>query len=175
MSADLIITIATKKDVDALEKLVNGAYRGENSKKGWTTEADLLGGIRTDADALLKMINRGDSIILKCSNSNNHLIGCVYLQKQEEKLYLGMLTVSPEVQAKGIGKKLLKAAEEYAQTQDCKAITMTVISLRKELINWYERHGYRKTGQRKPFPNDPRFGIQKQPLEFIVMEKEFFS
>jgi ribosomal protein S18 acetylase RimI-like enzyme len=121
------------------------------------------------------MINRGDSIILKCSNSNNHLIGCVYLQKQEEKLYLGMLTVSPEIQAKGIGKKLLKAAEEYAQTQDCKAITMTVISLRKELINWYERHGYRKTGQRKPFPNDPRFGIQKQPLEFIVMEKEFSS
>jgi ribosomal protein S18 acetylase RimI-like enzyme len=95
----------------------------------------------------------------------------VYLQKQENKIYLGMLTVSPDIQAKGVGKKLLKAAEEYAFVQECRAITMTVISLRKELINWYERRGYKATGDRKPFPNDPRFGVQKQPLEFIVMEK----
>ena len=169
---NLTITVATKQDVPALERLVNSAYRGETSKKGWTTEADLLGGIRTDADALSKMISRGDSVILKCINGNDQLIGCVYLQKQEDKLYLGMLTVSPEIQAKGIGKKLLKAAEEYAETQECKAITMTVISVRKELINWYERHGYKATGQRKPFPNDPRFGVQKQPLEFIVLEKQ---
>lgn len=171
MKNDLTITVAEKKDVPSLVKLVNSAYRGEDSKKGWTTEADLLGGIRTDEDAMMKMVSRGDSVILKCLDKDQ-LIGCVYLQKQDEKIYLGMLTVSPEIQAKGIGKKLLQAAEEYAQTQESTAITMTVISVRKELISWYERHGYKPTGARKPFPNDPRFGIQKQPLEFIVLEKK---
>jgi ribosomal protein S18 acetylase RimI-like enzyme len=171
MTDDLIITVAEKKDVPSLVELINGAFRGESSKKGWTTEADLLDGIRTDEDALMKMISRGDTVILKCLDKDV-LIGCVYLQKQEAKIYLGMLTVAPEIQAKGVGKTLLKAAEEYAQTQECIAITITVISVRKEIIDWYERHGYKPTGARKPFPNDPRFGIQKQPLEFIVMEKK---
>ena len=175
MRDDLIIKLASTEDVPDLVKLVNSAYRGESSKKGWTTEADLLAGIRTDEDALSRMINRGDSVLLKCLNNLQELVGCVYLQKQDEKLYLGMLTVSPEIQAKGIGKTLLKASEEYAQTQECTSIIMTVISLRKELIHWYERHGYKPTGAKKPFPNDPRFGVQKQPLEFIVMEKKFLT
>ncbi|MBV9988450.1 MAG: GNAT family N-acetyltransferase, partial [Chitinophagaceae bacterium] len=85
--------------------------------------------------------------------------------------YLGMLTVSPALQAKGIGKQLLKAAETYAEAHGCTAITMTVISVRHELIAWYERHGYRFTGERKPFPADAAFGLPKQDLEFIVMEK----
>ena len=173
MEEELTIKIATKEDIPHLEKLVNGAYRGESSKKGWTTEADLLGGIRTNQDVLSGMINRGDSIVLKCINAKNELVGCVYLQNKEEKLYLGMLTVAPDIQAQGIGKKLLQASEEYAQTQQCSAITITVISLRKELIKWYERRGYKATGEKKPFPsNDPRFGLPKQELEFIVMEKK---
>ena len=170
---ELTITIARKEDVPQLENLVNGAYRGEGSKKGWTTEADLLDGIRTNKEVLTGMVSRGDSIVLKCTNTKNQLVGCVYLQKKEEKLYLGMLTVAPDQQAHGIGKKLLQAAEEYADTQDCTAITITVISLRQELIKWYERRGYKATGERKPFPsNDPRFGLPKQELEFIVMEKQ---
>lgn len=172
MNSDLIITTASKNDIPQLEKLVNGAYRGESSKKGWTTEADLLDGIRTNEKLLTGMFTRGDSIILKCTNTQNELFGCVYLQKQEEKLYLGMLTVSPELQALGIGKQLLQAAEEYAQLQECSAIRITVISLRKALISWYERRGYFITGERKPFPsNDARFGLPKRELEFIVMEK----
>ena len=173
MADDLTITIAAKEDIAPIEKLVNSAYRGDSSRKGWTTEADLLDGIRTNKDVLSGMINRGDSIVLKCSNAKNQLVGCVYLQKKENKLYLGMLTVAPDIQAQGIGKKLLQAAEEYAQTQQCTAITITVISLRQELIKWYERRGYKATGERKPFPsNDPRFGLPKQQLEFIVMEKQ---
>jgi ribosomal protein S18 acetylase RimI-like enzyme len=173
MADNLTITIAAKEDIAPIEKLVNSAYRGDSSRKGWTTEADLLDGIRTNKDVLSGMINRGDSIVLKCSNAKNQLVGCVYLQKKEDKLYLGMLTVAPDIQAQGIGKKLLQAAEEYAQTQQCTAITITVISLRQELIKWYERRGYKATGERKPFPsNDPRFGLPKQQLEFIVMEKK---
>lgn len=173
MPGDLTITLAGKQDIPNLEALVNGAYRGESSKKGWTTEADLLDGIRTNQQVLAGMVTRGDSIVLKCTNGNNDLVGCVYLQKKEEKVYLGMLTVAPDKQSKGIGKKLLQAAEEYAETQDCTSITITVISLRKELITWYERRGYKATGETKPFPsNDPRFGLPKQQLEFLVMEKQ---
>lgn len=176
MSSELSITIATTTDIAQLEKLVNSAYRGDSSKKGWTTEADLLDGIRTNKELLAGMITRGDSIILKCMDASDELVGCVYLQNQEERLYLGMLTVAPDIQARGIGKRLLLAAEEYAQRQQCTAIKITVISLRKELISWYERRGYKITGERKPFPsNDPRFGLPKRDLEFIVMEKPLAS
>jgi GNAT superfamily N-acetyltransferase len=82
-----------------------------------------------------------------------------------------MLTVNPELQGWGIGKRLLSAAEAHARQVGCIAITMTVISVRSELIAWYERHGYRATGETEPFPTDPAFGLPKQPLHFIVMEK----
>ncbi|HEX8331715.1 MAG TPA: GNAT family N-acetyltransferase [Segetibacter sp.] len=159
-------------DIPDLVKLVNSAYRGQASKKGWTTEADLLDGIRTDDDSLEEMLGKPGATILKFLNDNGDIAGSVYLQKQHEKLYLGMLTVSPEIQAKGIGKQLLKVSEDYALNVGCSVVTMTVISVRKELIEWYERHGYRSTGKTEPFPNDVRFGIPKQKLEFIVMEKE---
>jgi ribosomal protein S18 acetylase RimI-like enzyme len=171
MSNHLHFSFATEADLPYLNQLVNSAYRGEAAKKGWTTEAGFLDGIRTDEDALYKMIQEPGSVILKCSNNKNELVGCVYLQKQEVKMYLGMLTVSPFVQAQGIGKELLKAAEDYAIAQDCSLIVMTVITVRNELIQWYERRGYQQTEERKPFPKDPRFGIPKQPLEFLVMKK----
>jgi ribosomal protein S18 acetylase RimI-like enzyme len=152
--------------------LVNSAYRGEGSKKGWTTEADLLGGIRTDADGLKKMMSGPGAVIMKYTGEENELQGCVFLQQKGTKLYLGMLTVNPELQAKGIGKKLLYAAEAYAREKSCNGVTMTVISVRHELIAWYERHGYEKTGETQPFPTDPSFGLPKQALEFLVMEKQ---
>ena len=83
-----------------------------------------------------------------------------------------MLTVSPLLQNKGIGKKLLFASEDYAKQQNCSAVEMTVISARNEIIEWYKRHGYFETGETRPFPTDPEFGLPKQPLEFIVMEKQ---
>lgn len=175
MSNHLNFSIATEADLFSLNQLVNSAYRGDTSKKGWTTEADLLDGIRTDEEALYKMLYEADSVILKCLNNKNELVGCVYLQKQQNKMYLGMLTVSPLVQAQGIGKELLKAAETYAKAQGCSSIIMTVITARQELIQWYERRGYHQTPERKPFPKDPRFGIPKQPLEFLVMEKEVWG
>ena len=165
------ITEAGLKDITDLEILINSAYRGEGSKKGWTTEADLLDGIRTDPERLQEMIEKKDAVILAYWDEQNLLKGCVYLEKTSNKMYLGMLTVSPNEQAKGIGKKLLQESERYALVHDCKAMTMTVISVRYELIAWYEKNGYYKTGERKPFPTDVRFGIPKQPLEFVVMEK----
>ncbi len=163
---------AKTADIPELVHLVNSAYRGESSKKGWTTEADLLGGIRTDAAGLSNMLSDAHSIILTCRDLDQTLIGCVYLQKKETGLYLGMLTVAPHLQARGTGKLLLAAAESQALEWGCSTINMTVISVRTELIAWYQRHGYNKTGETKPFPADPAFGLPKQPLEFVVMEKK---
>lgn len=168
----MIIRKAISKDISALVSLINNAYRGDESKNGWTTEADLLDGIRTDADSLEEMINKKNAVILQSFNENNVLNGCVYLEKRKTKMYLGMLTVSPLEQAKGIGKQLLIEAEKYASQQKCSLIEMTVISVRHELIAWYQKHGYKNIGKTKPFPNDIKFGIPKQPLEFIVMQKE---
>lgn len=165
-----LISLATEQDIPALNRLVNSAYRGESSKKGWTTEADLLGGIRTDEDRLRTMLQNPNVTILKYEEAGQ-LLGCVSLETKGQDLYLGMLTVSPDAQANGIGKQLLTAAETVAAEKHCRAVTMTVITIRHELIAWYERRGYRPTGETQPFPNDPRFGLPKQPLEFIVMEK----
>ena len=172
MSENLHSLIATDADIPQLVSLVNSAYRGDSSKKGWTTEADLLDGIRTDEEALGKMIRQPDSVILKFTNNEADLVGCVNLQKQGDKMYLGMLTVSPCIQAQGIGKEIVNVAEEYARQQGCSSVVMTVITVRHELIKWYERRGYHQTEEKRPFPADPRFGIPKQPLEFVVMEKQ---
>ena len=165
------ITPAVQADISALSALVNGAYRGEGSRKGWTTEADLLDGIRIDEAGLKAMLQNPTETILTYEDADR-LVGCVALEKKGTELYLGMLTVWPEAQTAGIGKKLMAAAEKLALEQQCQTITITVITARHELIAWYERRGFRATGEKKPFPDDPRFGLPKQPLEFIVMKKE---
>ena len=162
---------AQMDDIKDLVFLVNHAYRGESAKKGWTTEADLLDGLRTNAETLAEILNSPDSTIL-IYRTDKEVIGCVYLLQQLKQLYLGMLTVHPENQGLGIGKKLLAAAEQFALEKDCLEMVMTVISVRNELIEWYERNGYFKTGETKPFPTDIKFGIPKQPLEFIVLKKK---
>jgi ribosomal protein S18 acetylase RimI-like enzyme len=167
-----MITTAGPNDIPELTILINSAYRGDASRRGWTTEADLLDGeLRTDEPSLSQLFKNPDAVILKFV-SGGHITGCMYLEKQANALYLGMLSVSPTAQAQGIGKKLLNAAEEYARQHACASVVMTVISLRNELIDWYERHGYKRNGATKPFPEDERFGKARQPLQFIVLEKK---
>ncbi len=166
------ISIASLPDIPALVKLINSAYRGEESKKGWTTEAYVLDGeLRTDPPTLEKLMQTPGSVILKYSNPENIIEGCVFLQKRGNRLYLGMLSVSPLLQAKGIGKELMNASESYASEQNCTAVFMRVISLRDELIAWYQRRGYSLTGETEPMPDDNRFGVPNRPLEFVIMEK----
>lgn len=162
---------ATLADVPALDRLVNSAYRGDSSRQGWTTEADLLDGIRTSEASLTRMIQNPNAVIL-IAEEEREMQACVYLEQQADVLYLGMLTVKPEFQGKGIGAKLMEASEERAKSLGCRAIQMTVITARDSLIAYYKRKGFEDTGERKPFPNDPAFGIPKQPLEFMVMEKK---
>jgi ribosomal protein S18 acetylase RimI-like enzyme len=166
-----MITKATLTDVTSLNKLINSAYRGESSKQGWTTEANLLEGLRTTEEELTKTILDPRNTILKFTDTNS-IIACVLLIKKEKQLYLGMLTVSPDLQNSGIGKKLLQQAEIHAMSLGLPKIIMTVISVREELIAWYKRHGYSDTGTREPFPvSEVHVSLSKQPLEFIVLEK----
>lgn len=166
-----MISKVTKKDIPALKGLVNSAFRGETSKKGWTTEEHLLDGIRTNEELLAESMQEKGTTLLKYVE-NGTILGMVMLKNQKDKLYLGMLTVSPDLQGGGIGKKLLYAAEDFAKKHQLPKIAMTVISVRQELIDWYKRHGYVLTGETQPFPmSDTKFGLPKQFLEFVVMEK----
>jgi ribosomal protein S18 acetylase RimI-like enzyme len=167
----LHILKAELADAYAINQLVNSAYRGDGSKQGWTTEADLLDGTRIDEAAVGDLIAKSDTTILKYVEENR-ILGCVELRKEKGKLYLGMLSVAPNTQGKGIGKKLLVAGEDHARSLGISTMVMTVISVRNELVDWYVRHGYQLTGERKPFVvPDTRWGIPKQQLEFVVLEK----
>ncbi|MEJ7588482.1 MAG: GNAT family N-acetyltransferase [Ferruginibacter sp.] len=172
MTDTITIDKLANEDIEECINLVNSAYRGESSKKGWTTEADLLDGIRTDQKSLRAQLDTPGAIMLIARDGHNRMAGCVYLLQQGNQLYLGMLTVAPDIQARGIGKQLLLAAEKYSVEVNCTAVIMTVIDIRYELIEWYKRKGYRETGQTKPFPSHPSFGIPKQPLRFVVLEKQ---
>ncbi|HRH49687.1 MAG TPA: GNAT family N-acetyltransferase [Panacibacter sp.] len=166
------ISIADTSDIPAIKNLLNSAYRGESSKQGWTTEADLISGnTRTDEATLQKTMQQPGSIFLKYTNEEGEIIACVNLQQHDNKIYLGMFSVSPRLQGGGIGKKILQAAEEYAIHLKCISIYMSVISVRTELINWYKRYGYVDTGERKPFTEDGISGIHLKKLEFMILEK----
>jgi len=167
------ISIATVADIPAIEALLNSAYRGESSKQGWTTEANLIAGERrTDAANLQQVMQQPGSVFLKYTIDKGLLAGCVNLQQHGLKLYLGMFSVAPGMQGGGLGKKLLGAAEEYAHGIKSTSIYMSVISVRTELIDWYKRHGYAETGERKTFPEDGLTGTHLQPLEFLILEKK---
>nr|WP_313519802.1 GNAT family N-acetyltransferase [Brevundimonas diminuta] len=165
---------AAPDDVPALHRLIESAYRGDSAKAGWTHEADLLGGQRTD-EAELRDILADASRVLLLAEIDGVLTGCVQVDKQGEGLaYLGLLTVDPRRQAGGLGRWLIAAAEAEAIDRfGATRMEMTVIRQRAELIAWYERRGYRLTGETRPFPlDDERFGLpQTRELEFVVLER----
>src|SRR6478736_4164211 len=133
------ILIADEKDISSLVALMNSAYRGENSKQGWTSEADLfIGNKRTDKTTVASLIKKPGAVFLKYLNEQGVLEGCVFLHIKNNKIYLGMFSVSPSAQGKGIGKKLLAASNDYAKEHNCSSIYMTVITVREDLIAWYE-------------------------------------
>jgi ribosomal protein S18 acetylase RimI-like enzyme len=158
-------------DSQIITDFVNSAYRGESSKVGWTTEADLLGGQRTDQERIKELISESDTQI-ELLTIDDELSGLVLLKKEKHFAYFGMLTVKPNLQNKGVGKMILDHVEKQAKSWGLSKIKMTVISDRKELISFYERRGYQWTGETENFPeHDQRFGIPKKKLIFHVFEK----
>lgn len=177
MSSSFSTRIATAQDAEALATLVNSAYRGESSRAGWTTETDLVGGNRVDAAHLRSEIASPDDVILM-HEAEGELLACVHLQRTAEGCYLGMLTTKPTSQGSGLGRRMLEEAERFArETWGATEMHMTVITVRSELLAWYERRGYARTGERKPFPyHDERLGLPKRAdLEFYVLRKSLTS
>ena len=166
---------ATADDLDALVELVTSAYRGNVSKQGWTTEADMLEGQRIDPDVLLQDIQRLKSRVV-VAEQDNRMLACAHVAEQEGTGYFGMFAVRPNLQGTGTGKLLLAETERIARDEwRLPAMRMTVIDIRQELIAFYERRGYRRTGITKPFPyGDVRFGIPKRDdLRFEILRKDF--
>lgn len=168
----LAISKAEMQNAEQITALVNSAYRGVASKQGWTTEADLLLGSRTDTEEILRLISTDDSMFLLCK-ADAELVGSVHLQKQTAQVCLGMLAVKPLLQGKGIGKQLMLAAEQVAQeTWAVSKAVMSVIACRSELIDFYQRRGYRRTGVSTVFPVNPGLWIPKvADLRLEILEK----
>lgn len=144
--------LAQKNDAEAITALVNSAYRGDSSRAGWTTEADLLTGVRVQAEDVREIIETEGSMILLCLQQNE-IVGSVNLLKTEDKAYLGMFAVNPLLQGAGIGKQFMQAAEALVKSEwQATAMWMNVITTRHELIAYYERRGYQRTGRLVAFP-----------------------
>lgn len=172
---ELSFRAATEADVDAIVALVESAYRGESSRAGWTTEADLLDGRRTGPDEIGEYLARPRSLILLAERAGD-LLACAHVAEEDGAGYFGMFSVRPTLQGNGLGKRVLAEAERIVrETWRLPAMRMTVIDSRAELIAFYERRGYRRTGVFKPFPyGDARFGIpRRDDLRFEVLEKRF--
>lgn len=164
---------ATSDDIPALIGLVTSAYRGESSKLGWTSEADLLGGQRIDSAMLAETIDDPSQQLLIFEDSGSPA-ACVAVERREGYGYVGMVTVSPTQQRSGWGVRLLDTAEAIIRDGwQLKRARMTVIAQRPELIAWYIRKGYADTGETAPFPyGDPSFGAPKRDdLYFVILEK----
>jgi len=177
MTAQLspVFRAATLADVDAIVALVESAYRGESGLRGWTTESHLLDGQRTDAADVRALIERPGSRILLAEHDGRLQASC-HVEHQGEAGYFGMFAVDPAGQGGGLGKQVLAEAERIAREEwRCRGMRMTVIVQREELIAWYGRRGYRRTGEYQPFPyGDERFGIpRRDDLRFEVLRKDF--
>jgi ribosomal protein S18 acetylase RimI-like enzyme len=161
-------------DVPAIVALVESAYRGEASRTGWTTEADLLDGQRTDADAVADILRTPGSTVL-LAQAAGELVACCQLEQRPPAVaYFGMFSVQPTGQGQGVGRQMLAEAERIARSEwRATTMIMVVLAQRGDLIAWYERRGYRRTGERRPFPyGDKRYGIPRRPdLVFDVLSK----
>ncbi|OCG76522.1 GNAT family N-acetyltransferase [Microbacterium sediminis] len=169
----LSLRIADPSDVPAIVSLVESAYRGEASRAGWTTEADLLDGQRTDADQVSGLLGPGGSVVL-LAERDGAPVACCHLEHRGDHAYFGMFAVDPRAQAGGIGRAVLAEAERFARAEwSVSQLRMTVITAREDLIAWYERRGYRRTGEHSPFPyGDERFGIpRRDDLAFETLVK----
>lgn len=150
--------------------LINQAYRSEASQAGWTTEGHLLAGPRIGEATLLELLAAPAAVLL-LAELGGSLGGCVYLENQGSYLYLSLLAVAPAAQAHGLGRQLLAQAAAHARRAGCTTIRMSVLAQRTELLAWYERQGYRRTGASEPFPATTRFGQPRQELTLLTLEK----
>jgi predicted N-acetyltransferase YhbS len=172
----LAIQRAQPADAEAIAQLINSAYRGETSRAGWTTEADLIEGLRTTTQEITQLIQQPNIMLLQGILGQQVVatICCEYLQEGgKPKAKLGMIAVKPTLQNQGIGKQIIQAAEAHAYTEwQVQAYCMTVVTARDTLIAFYNRLGYQRTGLVKPFPYESNlWQVKVDGLQFEYFEK----
>jgi ribosomal protein S18 acetylase RimI-like enzyme len=171
-AAELAFRPAVPDDAAHIAHLINVAYRGEEGRAGWTHEIHLVDGPRTDEAEVRELIATADTVILLCLR-DAEIVGSVLLQRQGDAAYLGMFVVKPQLQGAGVGKRLMQAAEALAQREwGARRMTMTAITLRPELIEFYRRRGYRTTGEILPFPPEAAVRARVDGIEMAVLEKD---
>jgi ribosomal protein S18 acetylase RimI-like enzyme len=175
----MLLERVMEADYAAVVELANLAYRGTGRKDGeaasWNIEAGLVEGPRLTEATLREELAEKPELLVWREVAGGPLMGTAWMQPKGDGVwYLGLLTVRPDVQDRKLGRALLAAAEAYARERGGRRITMTVLSGRDELMGWYERRGYRKTGVTQPYPyGDGRHGRPlRDDLHFIVMERE---
>jgi GNAT superfamily N-acetyltransferase len=171
----LSFAVGADDDVPDVVALVESAYRGDTSRAGWTTEADLLDGQRTDPESVRAIVASTTGYLLLARDAAGELVACCQLEQRPDGVgYFGMFAVRPGAQGSGLGRAVLAEAERRARDEwQSRAMEMTVIGQRRDLIAWYARRGYAETDQTRPFPHgDPKFGLpRRDDLYFVVLRK----
>lgn len=156
--------LATVADAAAICDLANAAYRGTTGERGWTSEADLVAGNRTDVRAVEEAITRPRSAILLALESAQ-IVACVQVAQEGTDGHIGLLAVSPVQQGHGTGSWLLARAEDYVWRMfGAQRAVLAVIHQRPALRAFYERRGYRRVGASSPYPIGLKVGVPKLEL-----------
>lgn len=167
---------AVAADAAIIQPLVKSAYRGDSSRKGWTTEADLLNDERISEASVVDKINNPDGAILLAYDEASQLAACCEVASKGDGIgYFGLFAVDPDRQAGGFGKLVLAEAERYfKESLDVKTIEMWVIWTRKELIEWYLRRGYVMTDRKQEFPYGQLVNgaALRDDLHFVILTKD---
>lgn len=130
-------------DAPAIASITNAAFAIET----------FIEGMRTDAERVMQMMRAGNFLV--ATARDEQIAASVYVESRGVRGYFGMLAVAPMYQAKGIGARMVQAAEDYCRERGCKAMDITVLSLRPELLPFYHRLGYEETGTEDFRPSRP--------------------
>lgn len=164
-------TFATPSDAERVHSLIERAYRGTVAATGWTNETELLEGPRSTLGEVAGIIADPQSRFV-LAIANGSLIASALIKKYKDGAYFGMFAVDPDLQQGGIGKMHIARCEADARRLwNAKFLRLTVISLRDELISWYERRGFVRTGEHEPFPFDEAPGALRTDFDLVVLQK----
>jgi uncharacterized protein (TIGR00290 family) len=147
---------ATVADVPALVPLVRSAYRGPEARRGWTSDVGLVEGDRIDEEEMRGLILAPAGAVLVV-DEDGEIVACCFVEgRRHGCAHLGTFAVRPSRQAGGIGRRLLAEAERYLVRRfGARTLEIDVIELLAPLIAWYERQGFERTGEVRPFPVRP--------------------